>query len=79
MTFVFIIGFVPGGITTYVITKLAQRPVRIPEPSPVEPTAEASTIKGSGEGRQAPIPRRPTAGTVPTKVVVTKTGDAYHR
>ena len=55
--------------------KAAQGPIVVAGPPPAEPAAEARIIKGKGKRKQAPITRRPNTGTI----VITKTGESYHR
>ena len=75
MIFIFLIGFALGSITTYLITKAVKGPIVVAGPPPAEPAVEARVVGGKGQGKQAPLTRRPNTGTI----VITKTGDSYHR
>ena len=80
MIFIFIIGFVLGGMTVYILTRTTRRPIAVAPiavaaPPPAGPAAEEWIVKGKGKGKHAPITRRPTTNTI----VITKTGDACHR
>ena len=44
-------------------------------PPPASPAVEARFVKGKGKWKQAPLTRRPNTGTI----VITKTGESYHR
>ena len=51
MTFIFIIGFVLGGVTVYILTRTTRRPIAVAPiafaaPPPAGPAAEEWIVKG---------------------------------
>ncbi len=79
MVFIFIVGFILGGMTVHIFSisirrPIAVLPIAVAPPPPAGPAPEESIVKGKGKGKHPPITRRPTTNTI----VITKTGDAYH-
>ena len=62
-------------MTVYITLKTIRAPIIVAAPPPAEPAVEDWVVKGKGKGKRAPVTRRPISNTV----VITKTGDLYHR